>query len=212
MTFDYKFLLMNRKFRLNLGDKMVFRVLLVNGGNGVGKSTVVGELCSGWGEFRQVMSITSREKRGEDDDHVFENKKYIMNLIKDGGVVDWTEVGGELYCTTLDCFDEEKINVYIVDDEGVEKEWGSEFDVLKIRLVGRSWVDDEERIGRVVNWLGDENFDLVLQVREDVGDVAWDLVEFCVDNGWLEISDKFIDEMNRVAGEVSQNFDDNCEI
>lgn len=191
---------------------MVFRVLLVNGGSGVGKSTVVGELCNGWEAFEQVMSITSREKRGEDDDHVFEDRDVVAGLIRGGDVVDWTEVGGELYCTTLDCFDEEKINVYIVDDEGVEKEWGSEFDVLKVRLVGRSWVDDEERICRVVNWLGDENFDLVLQVREDVGEVAWDLVEFCVDNGWLKVSDEFIDEMNRVAIEVSQNFDDNCEI
>lgn len=190
---------------------MVFRVLLVNGGSGVGKSTVVGELCNGWEAFRQVMSITSRERRGEDDDHVFEDRDVVRGLIDGGDVVDWTEVGGELYCTTLDCFDEGKINVYIVDDEGVEKEWGDEFDVLKVRLVGRSWVDDEERIGRVVNWLGDENFDLVLQVREDIGEVAWDLGEFCVDNGWLEVSDEFIDEMDRVAGEVSQTFDDNCE-
>lgn len=189
---------------------MVFRVLLVNGGSGVGKSTVVGKLCNGWEAFRQVMSITSREKRGEDDDHIFESKDVIMGLIKDGDVIDWTEVGGELYCTTLDCFREDKINVYIVDDEGVEKEWGSEFDVLKVRLVGKSWVDDEERIGRVVNWLGDENFDLVLQVREDVEEVVWDLVEFCVDNGWLGVSDEFIDEMNRIASEVNQNLNDNC--
>lgn len=28
---------------------MVFKVLLVNGGSGVGKSTVVGELCENWG-------------------------------------------------------------------------------------------------------------------------------------------------------------------
>ena len=191
---------------------MVFRVLLVNGGSGVGKSTVVGKLCSGWEAFRQVMSITSREKRGEDDDHVFMGRDEVKRLIESDEVVDWTEVGGELYCTTLDCFREGVINVYIVDDEGVEKEWSSEFDVLKVRLVGRSWVDDKERIGRVVNWLGDENFDLVLQVREDVEEVAWDLVEFCVDNGWLEISDEFIDEMDRIASEVSQNFDDNCEI
>lgn len=191
---------------------MVFRVLLVNGGSGVGKSTVVGELCKEWGEFRQVMSITSRERRGEDDDHVFMDRGVVEELIGGGDVVDWTEVGGELYCTTLDCFREGKINVYIVDDEGVEKEWGSEFDVLKVRLVGKSWVDDEERIGRVVNWLGDENFDLVLQVRGDVEEVAWDLVEFCVDNGWLEVSEEFVDEMDRIASEVSQNFDDNCEI
>ncbi len=191
---------------------MVFRVLLVNGGSGVGKSTVVGKLCEEWGEFRQVMSITSRERRGEGDDHVFEDRRIVEKLIDGGDVVDWTEVGGELYCTTLDCFMEDKINVYIVDDEGVEKEWGSEFDVLKVRLVGRSWVDDEERIGRVVNWLSDENFDLVLQVRGDVEEIAWDLVEFCGDVGWLEVSDEFIDEMDRIASEVSQNFNDNCEI
>ena len=158
------------------------------------------------------MSITSRERRGEDDDHVFMGRDEVKRLIESDEVVDWTEVGGELYCTTLDCFNEEKINVYIVDDEGVVKEWGSEFDVLKVRLVGKSWVDDEERIGRVVNWVGDENFDLVVKVREDVGEVAWDLVEFCIDNGWLEVSDEFIDEMDRIASEVSQNFDDNCEI
>ena len=186
---------------------MVFRVLLVNGGSGVGKSTVVGKLCSGWEAFRQVMSITSRGKRGEGDDHVFMDRDVVMELIEDGDVVDWTEVGGELYCTTLDCFREDKINVYIVDDEGVEKEWGSEFDVLKVRLVGRSWVDDEERIGRVVNWLGDENFDLVIQVREDVEDVAWDLVEFCVDNRWLEISEEFVEEMDKISSEVSKGFE-----
>lgn len=186
---------------------MVFRVLLVNCGSGVGKSTVVGELCSEWGAFRQVMSITSREKRGEDDDHVFEDRDVVERLIEDGDVVDWTEVGGELYCTTLDCFREDKINVYIVDDEGVEKEWDDEFDVLKVRLVGKNWVDDEERICRVVNWLGDENFDLILQVREDAGEVAWDLVEFCVDNGWLEVSEEFIGEMDRISGEMSESFE-----
>ena len=191
---------------------MVYKVLLVNGGSGVGKSTVVGELCSGWEAFRQVMSITSRKRRGEDDDHVFMGRDEVKGLIESDEAVDWTEVGGELYCTTLGCFDEDKINVYIVDDEGIEKEWGSEFDVLKVRLVGKSWIDDEERVGRIVNWLGDENFDLVLQVREDVGEVAWDLVEFCVDNGWLKVSDEFIDEMDRIASEVSQNFNDNCEI
>ena len=186
---------------------MVFRVLLVNGGSGVGKSTVVGKLCEEWGEFRQVMSITSRKKRGENDDHVFEDRDVIEKLIEDGDVVDWTEVGGELYCTTLDCFREDKINVYIVDDEGVEKEWGNEFDVLKVRLVGRSWVDDEERICRVVNWLGDENFDFVVQVYGDVEEIAWDLVEFCVDNGWLEISEEFIEEMDKISGEVSKSFE-----
>ena len=191
---------------------MVFRVLLVNGGSGVGKSTVVGKLCSGWEAFRQVMSITSRERRGEDDDHVFMGRDEVKRLIESDEVVDWTEVGGELYCTTLDCFREDKINVYIVDDEGIEKEWGDGFDVLKVRLVGKSWVDDKERIERVVNWLGDESFDSVVQVRGDVEDVAWDLVEFCVDNGWLEVSDEFIDEMDRIASEVSQNFNDNCEI
>ena len=186
---------------------MVFRVLLVNGGSGVGKSTVVGMLCSGWEAFRQVMSITSRKRRGEDDDHVFMGRDEVEGLIESDEVVDWTEVGGELYCTTLDCFREDKINVYIVDDEGVEKEWGSEFDVLKVRLVGKSWVDDEERVGRVVNWLGDENFDFVVQVRGDVEDVAWDLVEFCVDNRWLEISEEFIEEMDKISGEVSKSFE-----
>ena len=186
---------------------MVFRVLLVNGGSGVGKSTVVGKLCEEWGEFRQVMSVTSRERRGDGDDHVFEDRGVVEKLIESGDVVDWTEVGGELYCTTLDCFKEDKINVYIVDDEGVEKEWDDGFDVLKVRLVGKSWVDDEERIGRVVNWLGDENFDLVIQVREDVEDVAWDLVEFCVDNRWLEISEKFVEEMDKISSEVSKSFE-----
>lgn len=169
---------------------MVFRVLLVNGGSGVGKSTVVGELCENWEAFRQVMSITSRKRRGDSDDHVFMDRDVVEELIRGGDVVDWTEVGGELYCTTLDCFDEDKINVYIVDDEGVEKEWG----------------DDEERTGRVVNWLGDENFDLVFQVCGDVGEIAWDLVEFCVDNGWLEISEEFIDEMDRISSEMSKSF------
>lgn len=191
---------------------MVFRVLLVNGGSGIGKSTVVRRLCDGWGEFSQVMSITSRERRGEDDDHVFMDRDVVMGLISGDMVVDWIEVGGELYCTTLDCFEEDKINVYIVDDEGIEKEWGEEFDVLKVRLVGKSWVDDEERVGRVVNWVGNENFDFVVQVRGDVEDVVWDLVEFCVDNGWLEVSEEFVEEMDRIASEVSQNFDDNCEI
>lgn len=186
---------------------MVFKVLLVNGGSGVGKSTVVRKLCEEWGYFEQVMSITSREKRGEGDDHVFMGRDEVKGLIESDEVVDWTEVGGELYCTTLDCFMEDKINVYIVDDEGVEKEWGSEFDVLKVRLVGRGWVDDEERICRVVNWLGDENFDLVIQVREDVEDVAWDLVEFCVDNGWLEISEEFVEEMDKISSEVSKSFE-----
>lgn len=186
---------------------MVFRVLLVNGGSGIGKSTVVGELCNGWEAFRQVMSITSRKRRGEDDDHVFMGKDEVKGLIESDEVVDWTEVGGELYCTTLDCFREDKINVYIVDDEGIEKEWGREFDVLKVRLVGRSWVDDEERVCRVVNWLGDENFDFVVQVRGDIEDVAWDLVEFCVDNGWLEISEEFIEEMDKISGEVSKSFE-----
>ena len=186
---------------------MVFRVLLVNGGSGVGKSTVVGKLCEEWDCFEQVMSITSRRRRGEDDDHIFMERCEVEELIESGEVVDWTEVGGELYCTTLDCFREDKINVYIVDDEGVEKEWGSEFDVLKVRLVGKSWVDDEERVGRVVNWLGDENFDFVVQVRGDVEDVAWDLVEFCVDNRWLEISEEFVEEMDKISGEVSKSFE-----
>ena len=185
---------------------MVFRVLLVNGGSGVGKSTVVRGLCEEWGCFEQVMSITSRKRRGEDDDHVFMGRDEVKGLIESDEVVDWTEVGGELYCTTLDCFKEDKINVYIVDDEGVEKEWGEWFDVLKVRLVGKSWVDDEERVGRVVNWVGDDVFDLVIQVREDVEDVAWDLVGFCEDVGWLDFCDEFIGEMDRIVREMSEDF------
>lgn len=97
----------------------MIKIVCIMGKSGTGKSTVVKELCKDE-RFHYVKSFTTRQPRPNDpndiDTHIFvDDKHYYENR----GTVLATYVAPSGYksYTTLESFDENKTNIYVIDPE-----------------------------------------------------------------------------------------------
>ena len=95
------------------------KILLLSGSSGVGKTKIAWELCKDE-NFNLIQSFTDRPKRsaGKYSDHQFVSKA-IMKFILSYDVVASTTIDGYHYCSTFRQFDDKKINVYVVDKQGI---------------------------------------------------------------------------------------------
>lgn len=91
-------------------------LILLAGKSGAGKSTVAEYLHKKYG-YTQVLSYTTREKRGESDNtHVFLSDEEF-DKINRKDMVAYTEFAGHRYCATKEMV--ESANIYVIDPDGI---------------------------------------------------------------------------------------------
>lgn len=91
-------------------------IILLAGKSGAGKSSVADYLYRECG-LKQVLSYTTRPKRGPNDNtHIFISDKEF-DEIKDEDMVAYTEFAGHRYCATQKMVDE--ADIYVIDPDGI---------------------------------------------------------------------------------------------
>lgn len=149
-------------------------IICIVGPSGSGKTTMGRFLCEKTG-YNWICSYTTRPMRDNEMDgvdHRFVDESCMP--CKDA-MMAYTLFGNYHYWTTFDQFDDNRPNVYIIDEKGVvemeriirEKELDG-YELLKV-YVKRSNIDvDEERIKRDDDrdLLPDEIYDLIIENNE----------------------------------------------
>lgn len=129
------------------------KVLLLVGDSGVGKTTIAKELCKN-DKYNYIASYTDREKRFDKEwGHVFVTKDFMSEILVKDDIVASTKIGDVNYCALKSQFMNDAINVYIVDEEGMNKTIKNlpDADIVTI-LVTKEDVDvHKERRNRDIN-------------------------------------------------------------
>jgi guanylate kinase len=100
-------------------------ILVLSGPSGAGKSTIINTASSEIGEYYFSISTTTREKRaGEKDgvDYFFVDKKTFEEDIKAGNFLEYAQVHGNYYGTSLrpvrEALDEGRLVIFDIDIQG----------------------------------------------------------------------------------------------
>ena len=119
-------------------------IIAIVGNSGVGKTSLVEQLCKEKNYFNLINSFTDRPVRNEKTDigHVFVNKLFMDEIFDDEEVVAKTTFGNYRYCSMRYQFLSAYYNLYIVDNQGIidlkqyEKEH-EDVELVIIRIVRR---------------------------------------------------------------------------
>ena len=151
------------------------KIVLITGMSGVGKTTIAQNLCERYpNKFNFVFSYTDRPLRAKNEwGHTFIESAYMDLLLERGDIIAKSQIEEYRYCSIASQFDDEKINLYIVDVDGINDTISSfpNADIM-IVLVRKNQIEAEcVRINR----------DVCVPAREDV--------DFIIDNdGKIELS------------------------
>ena len=102
------------------------KILVLAGPSAVGKTTVMKALMSKYEGFDYIRSATTRAPRGDgyDSEYIYLSINDFSSLIKNGGVLEYTEYGGNFYGTPSSeierIFEDGKIPMLILDINGVK--------------------------------------------------------------------------------------------
>lgn len=103
-------------------------ILLLSGPSGCGKSSLLKEVYKVIDNYHFSISTTTREPRiGEKDgiDYYFVSKEEFKKDIEDGNFLEWAEVHGNYYGTSLKpinkALDESKLVIFDIDVQGFEQ-------------------------------------------------------------------------------------------
>ena len=100
---------------------MNINILLIIGKSGVGKTTLAEYMSKDMEhKYNIINSYTDRPKRDVMElGHDFVSKSKMDEILQYATVVAYTKYGNYRYCATLEQFEPSKINIYIVDNQGV---------------------------------------------------------------------------------------------
>ena len=135
-------------------------VLLLLGDSGSGKTTIAKALKNNYSYFNMIKSYTTRFRRNiEDRDHKFVRKHNLLYKMFNEKFVASTIINGELYCSFPEQFQEDKINIYTVDDKGALDviNYFKREEVIIIRLKRDNIDVEKERAGRNLNQVIPDN-------------------------------------------------------
>jgi guanylate kinase len=103
-------------------------ILLLSGPSGCGKSSLLKEVYDSLGNYYFSISTTTREPRvGEKDgvDYFFVSKEEFKKDIKEDNFLEWAEVHGNYYGTSLKpihkALNENKLVIFDIDVQGFEQ-------------------------------------------------------------------------------------------
>ena len=103
-------------------------ILLISGPSGCGKSSLLKEVYKEIKNYYFSISTTTRQPRvGEQDgvDYYFVTKEQFKKDIEDGNFLEWAEVHGNYYGTSLKpinkALDEQKLVIFDIDVQGFEQ-------------------------------------------------------------------------------------------
>ena len=143
------------------------KIILITGMSGVGKTTIAKKLCKNNDKYNFIFSYTDRVVRERNEfGHTFVDSSYMDLLLERNDIVAQTKIEKNRYCTIEPQFDENKVNVYIVDAYGINDTVKAfpTADIMSILIKRREIEVDCIRQDR----------DVCVPAREDV--------DFCIDN------------------------------
>ena len=133
------------------------KILVIAGPSAVGKTTVMKQILKQNPKFDYIRSATTRAPRGDgfDAEYIYLSREQFLSLIENGGVLEYTEYGGNFYGTPSSeierIFDSGKIPMLILDINGVKtlKSVEREFGVVAVYITADTEVLDKRLLERV---------------------------------------------------------------
>ena len=95
------------------------KVIIISSPSGCGKDTIVSELLNKIPQSRRIITSTTRQPRAYEQygkNYYFISKDEFLDLIEKNEFLEWQDVHGELYGTTLSEFDKESSVSFVILD------------------------------------------------------------------------------------------------
>lgn len=150
------------------------KILLITGQSGSGKTTICQELCKD-DRYNFVNSYTDREMRETNEwGHIFVEPSYMDMLLDRTDIVAQTDIEGKRYCTLESQFDNNSVNVYTVDANGINDVIDAFpfADIMTILIERKDVIIDCSRTGRDVCVPAREEVDFLLTNNYKISSVV----------------------------------------
>lgn len=112
------------------------KILILFGESCAGKDYIQNWVVSNLPNTHKMVSCTTREKRSHEQegvDYFFLTNNQFAEKVLNGQMLEASSYGGEFYGTSVDALDKEKINIGVMDLNGIEiLSNDSRFDVLPV--------------------------------------------------------------------------------
>jgi len=174
-------------------------VVVISGPSGVGKTTIVKRILERLGFLRLSVSATTRPPRpGERNgvDYHFVSREEFERMVKDGMMLEWARVYGDLYGTPIseveNAQEDGKVLLLDIEINGVEQLRRKGIEGVYIQIVPPSIEELRERLQR----RGTESGEVVeRRLKRAARELAKrELFDFVVEN----------DDLERAVNEVEQ--------
>lgn len=117
----------------------MYKVIALMGKAGSGKDTLLKNLIAEsvkWNiEFNEIISCTSRPKREKEEDGInyhFVSREEFETMIDSDEMLEYTEFNGWYYGTPLSALSEDKINICVLNPQGIKNL--IQYDAINMRV------------------------------------------------------------------------------